>query len=168
MVRAVQATLLSLAMLFLTARSTVAEKIAHDHAEDRDAIARTLQNFLNAWNAHDAQAFAMSFTEDADFTNVAGVHAHGRANVESFHAPIFATVFKHSHQTAQIRSIRFLAPGLAAVDVDWEMTGVVRNGTPVPQRKGLLDWVMAKQADGSWLIEIMHNTELTNAPQVTK
>lgn len=68
----------------------------------------------------------------------------------------------------QIRSIRFLTPGLIAVDVDWEMTGVVRNGTPVPHRKGLLDWVMAKQADGSWLIEIMHNAELTNAPPVKK
>lgn len=82
----------------------------------------------------------MTLTEDADFTNVRGVHAHGRTNVESFHVQGFATVFKHSHQTAQIRSVRFLAPDLAAVDVDWEMTSVLRNGTSVSRRKGLLDW----------------------------
>ena len=29
---------------------------------------------------------------------------------------------------------------------------------------GLLDWVLARQSDGAWLIEIMHNTDLTNYP----
>lgn len=144
------------------------QKAVPERAIDRAAIEQTVANFLNAWNTHDVHAFAMTFTEDADFTNVLGVHAQGRANVETFHARVFDTVFKHSHQTAQIRSLRFLGPDLAAVDVDWQMTGVVRNGIPVPRRKGLLDWIMAKQADGSWLIEIMHNTELTNAPASTK
>ncbi|HLW80894.1 MAG TPA: SgcJ/EcaC family oxidoreductase [Candidatus Acidoferrales bacterium] len=95
------------------------------HAKDRAAIEHTLERFLDAWNKHDAHAFAMTFTEDADFTNVAGVHAHGRANVETFHARVFATLFKDSHQTAQIRSIRFLTPHLATVDVDWQMTGAI-------------------------------------------
>jgi uncharacterized protein (TIGR02246 family) len=131
--------------------------------KDRGAIEQTLKAFLEAWNKHDAHAFAMTFAEDADFTNVAGVHAQGRASVEAFHAPIFAGAFKESHQTAQIRSIRFLKPDLAAVDVDWQMTGTRSpDGTPPPDRRGLLDWVMARQADGTWLIEIMHNTELTN------
>jgi uncharacterized protein (TIGR02246 family) len=102
-------------------------------------------------------------TLDADFTNVAGVHAQGRANLKSFHAPVFAGIFKDSHQRAWIRSIRFLLADLAAVD--WEMIGVKSpDGTPRPDRKGLLNWVMARQSDGTWLIEIMHNTELTNAP----
>ena len=91
--------------------------------KDRAAIAQTLDRFRDAWNTHDAHAFALTFTDDADFTNVAGAHAQGRANVEAFHAPVFAGIFKDSHQTAKIRSIRFLKPDLAAVDVDWEMTG---------------------------------------------
>ena len=147
----------------------MAQQAAPDGANDRAAIEHTLENFLHAWNTHDARAFALTFTPDADFTNVIGMHAHGRANVESFHAPVFATVFKHSHQTAQIRSIRCLTPHLAAVDVDWQMTGATdRDGRPRPDRKGLLDWIMAKQPDGSWLIEIMHNTDLTNAPGAAK
>lgn len=129
------------------------------------AIAQTLERFVDAWNKHDAHAFAMTFTEDADFTNVQGVHARGRANVEAFHAPIFASTFKDSHQTANIRSIRMLSPDIASVDVDWEMTGAKNHdGTPRPNRRGLLDWIMARQPDGTWLIEIMHNTDLTDHP----
>jgi uncharacterized protein (TIGR02246 family) len=140
-----------------------------DHAKDRAAIQQTVEHFLDAWNKHDAHAFAMTFTEDADFTNVTGVHAHGRANVDTFHARVFATLFKDSHQTAQIRSIRFLTSHLAAVDVDWQMTGaILPNGTPMPNRKGLLNWLMARQSDGAWLIEVMHNTDLTNAPGAAK
>ncbi len=37
----------------------------------RAAIAQTVEQFLNAWNKHDAHEFALTFTEDADFTNVA-------------------------------------------------------------------------------------------------
>ncbi|HTS13244.1 MAG TPA: SgcJ/EcaC family oxidoreductase [Candidatus Limnocylindrales bacterium] len=140
-----------------------------NRAEDRDAISRTLQRFLDAWNTHDAHAFAATFTEDCDFTNVVGMHEHGRANVESFHAPLFRSVFKDSHQTAQVRSVRFLGPRLAQVDVDWQMTGAgPRNGDPRPNRKGLLDWLVSRQPDGAWLIEIMHNTDLTNLPQKPK
>jgi len=140
-----------------------------DEEEDRAAIAHTVERFIDAWNKHDAHAFAMTFTEESDFTNVRGTHAHGRNNVDSFHAAVFATIFKNSHQTAQVRSIRFLTPNLAAVDVDWQMTGTTsEDGSPRPERKGLLNWVMAKQGDGSWLIEVMHNTELTNAPPPSK
>jgi uncharacterized protein (TIGR02246 family) len=137
---------------------------ADTHDKDRVSIAQTVANFVNAWNIHDAHAFAMTFTEDADFTNVVGTHASGRANIEAFHAPMFAGIFKDSHQTAQVRSIRFLRPDLASVDVDWQMTGAkTPDGALRPQRKGLSDFVMARQSDGSWLIQVMHNAELTNS-----
>ena len=137
--------------------------------KDRAAIGQTVEQFETAWNKHDAHAFAMTFTEDADFTNVVGIHAQGRGNVEAFHAPIFAGRFKDTHQTGVVRSIRFLRADLAAVDVEWEMTGLKGpDGSALPDRKGLLNWVMAKQGDGSWLIQIMHNTELTNTPAVPK
>lgn len=168
--RTPQILVVMLATLLFAGRPTMAQHQTTDnHATDRAAIQQTVERFLDAWNKHDAHAFAMTFTEDADFTNVAGTHARGRANVEAFHAPVFATIFKGSHQTAQIRSIRFLTPNLAAVDVDWQMTGATfQDGSPQPSLKGLLNWVMAKQTDGSWLIEVMHNTELTARPAISK
>lgn len=135
------------------------------HDQDREAIGRTVANFEDAWNRHDAHAFAMTFTEDADFTNVVGAQAQGRASIETFHAPAFAGIFSESHQTGKIRSIRFLRSDLASVDVDWEMTGAkAADGSVRPRRSGLLSWTMAKQPDGSWLIQVMHNTELPGPP----
>ena len=72
------------------------DSAANAQDKDRAAIAQAVANFVNAWNLHDAHAFAMTFTEDADFTNVAGTHANGRASVEAFHAPMFAGIFKDS------------------------------------------------------------------------
>lgn len=172
--RALQSAMLCAGLLFLGAWSAAGSPLTGQEKspqqEDRAAIGQTLEHFLDAWNTHDAHAFSMTFTEDADFTNVAGMHARGRANVETFHAPVFATRFKNSHQTAQIRSIRFLTPHLAAVDVEWQMTGAIfQDGRTQPERRGLLNWVMAKQNDGSWLIEVFHNTELaTGGPEIRK
>jgi hypothetical protein len=74
---------------------------------------------------------------------------------------MFAAVFKDNHQTAVIRSIRFLGSDLASVDADWHMTGArTPDGVPRPPRKGLLDFAMARRSDRSWLIEVMHNTVL--------
>jgi len=166
--QAAQRTLLFLLCVVIvsgTLASAMPQDSAADaHEKDRAAIAQTVADFVSAWNTHDAHAFAATFTEDADFTNVAGTHAQGRASVEAFHAPLFATIFKDTHQTSTVRSIRFLRSDLASVDADWQMTGAkTPDGLARPPRKGLLDFVMARQGDGSWLIEVMHNTELSNS-----
>jgi len=167
--RLVKRSALGMAGLALAAMAVFAGAGRAADEKDRAAIGQTVEQFETAWNKHDAHAFAMTFTEDADFTNVVGIHAQGRGNVEAFHAPIFAGRFKDTHQTGVVRSIRFLRADLAAVDVEWEMTGLKGpDGSALPDRKGLLNWVMAKQGDGSWLIQIMHNTELTNTPAVPK
>jgi uncharacterized protein (TIGR02246 family) len=132
---------------------------------DRAAIGRTATAFVDAWNAHDAHAFALTFVSDADFTNALGVHVQGRPAVETLHAQVFAKIFKASHQTLQIRSVRLLTPVLATVDADWQMTGAVTpDGTARPELRGLLSLVMQRQSDGSWLIVVFHNTPLKGYP----
>jgi uncharacterized protein (TIGR02246 family) len=130
------------------------------HAADEAAIRDLMVRFMDAWNKHDAKAFAAVFAEHADFTNVLGVHARGRAQIEKFHAPVFATIFKKSHQSLDNISVRFLGPDIAAVDVHWEMTGAVKpDGSPWPLRKGLLNFIMMKKAQ-HWQILVMHNMDL--------
>jgi uncharacterized protein (TIGR02246 family) len=76
---------------------------------------------------------------------------------------MFASIFKDSRQTSTVRSIRFLTADLAAADVDCELTGAkAPDGSPRPNRKTLINAVMQKQSDGSWLILISHNSELTS------
>jgi uncharacterized protein (TIGR02246 family) len=131
------------------------------NAQDEGGIKKVLADFEAAWNGHDAKAFSMVFAEDADFTNVRGTSAHGRAEVEKFHAPRFATNFRDSHLTITESKIRFIKPDVAAVDARWEMTGAKSpEGQDIPLRKGLLNFVMTNEA-GKWSIAVMHNTDLT-------
>lgn len=130
------------------------------NAKDEEGIRKVLSDFVEAWNKHDAKAFSLVFAEDADFTNVAGKSAHGRAEVEKHHAPLFATRFKETNQKITETKIRFIKPDVAAVDARWEMTGAKDDqGQDRPMRKGLLNFVMTKQ-DDTWFITVMHNTEL--------
>ncbi len=151
-------TVLSLAGAF----ATVQPNTAPGHVRDPAAIQRTLERFLDSWNRHDPHANAVLYTDDADVTNVLGDHIHGRSAIEAASVETYAGVFRKSQLNGQVRSIRFLTSGLAAVDVDWQMTGAVLPSGPAPDRKGLMDWVMVRQADGSWLIEIFHNADFTN------
>lgn len=133
-------------------------------AKDEEGVRKVLADFVEAWNKHDAKAFSMVFAEDADFTNVAGVSAHGQTEVEKFHAPRFATTFKDTHQKITETKIRFIKPDVAAVDARWEMTGAKnREGQDIPLRRGLLNFVMTKESD-KWFIAVMHNMNLPDPP----
>ena len=141
-------------LLFLSAFAQTGTK-----TED-DAIRAVMDRFMDAWNHHDVHAFAAVFAEDADFTNVQGKSASGRAKIEEFHTRPFATLFKDSHQKYTDIKIRYLRPDIAAVDVHWEMTGATdAQGNPRPLRHGLLNFVMMKN-DGQWQIVVMHNLDL--------
>lgn len=133
-------------------------------AKDEEEIRKVLADFVEAWNKHDAKAFSMVFAEDADFTNVRGTSASGRAEIEKFHAPLFATRFKGTSQKMAKTKIRFIRPDVAAVDAWWEMTGVKGpEGQDIPLRRGLLNFIMTKEGDG-WRIMVMHNMDLPASP----
>ena len=134
---------------------------AHKAIED---LARALEA---AWNRHDAHALAVSFAEDADFTNVFGMVATGRAAIEALHAPLFKTMFKDSRLTVTDTSVRLIRPDVAAVDVKWTMTGAFDpHGNPWPKREGLLNWIATRHGDG-WLVDVSHNMDLPS-PDLAK
>ncbi|MBV9850152.1 MAG: SgcJ/EcaC family oxidoreductase [Armatimonadetes bacterium] len=131
-------------------------------APDVRAIRRLLDAYQDAWNRHDAHAFSLVFTPDAEFTNVRGVpYPGGRAGIEKAHAPLFATMFRDSHNTTTAVHVKFLRPDVAAVEVRWRMTGARdRQGRPRPPVIGLRDMVLTKDKSGHWLIAVFHNVEL--------
>src|SRR6202045_3416665 len=108
-------------LLILVLSDALSQTAAPPNREqDEKAIKQVLTGFVEAWNRHDAKAFSMVFAEDADFTNVRGMVAHGRTEVEKLHAPRFATNFKDSNQKITETKIRFITPDVAAVDARWE------------------------------------------------
>ncbi|TIO08602.1 SgcJ/EcaC family oxidoreductase [Mesorhizobium sp.] len=127
--------------------------------EEVEGIAHRL---IEAWNRHDPHAFAAVFAADAEFTNVFGMQATGRGKIELFHAPIFETMFKDSHLSADSVRSRLVRPDVATLDLRWSMTGARDPmGNEWPRRRGLIS-LMATRDHDEWMIATMHNMELEN------
>jgi uncharacterized protein (TIGR02246 family) len=142
------------AVLFLTfsAANSRAQMAANRDA-DTAAIKQSVASFADTWNSHDAHAVAMRYVEDGDFSSVKAEPSHGRKELEDHYNTIFTTFLKNAHTTDTVRSIRFLAPDLASVDIDWLVTDPAAPGGVL--RKGLLTWIMSKR-NGQWMIVVYH------------
>lgn len=128
------------------------------HSADEAGIKQCVAAWEDAWNRHDARATAMAYVEDGDFSSTTGVPSHGWKDLEAHYNEIFTTFLKDAHRTDQVRSIRFLGPDVASVDIDWQMTGArTRDGKDAPNRKGLLTWIVTKH-NGEWKITIYHES----------
>jgi uncharacterized protein (TIGR02246 family) len=111
----------------------------------------------DAWNRHDAQAYAALFTEDCDVVNVVGWWWKGRGELERKLSAAFAFVFGESQLVITEVQVRFLAPGIALAHARWTMTGAkTPAGIPEP-REGIQTLVFTKHA-GHWLIAGFQNT----------
>ncbi len=125
---------------------------------DSASIKQCVATWEDAWNRHDAHATATAYVEDGDFSSTTGVPSHGWKELEAHYNEIFTTFLKDAHRTDTVRSIRFLTPEIASVDIDWQMTSArTRDGKDAPNRKGLLTWVVSKQ-NGKWMITIYHES----------
>jgi uncharacterized protein (TIGR02246 family) len=125
-------------------------------AADEAAIRHLVERYSDAFNHHDAQAVAVLYAPDADFTNMYGGSQHGRPAIERVYANLFSGRLKESHRNDTVKSVRMLGTRLAVMDANWEMSGTISpNGTPSPVRKGMLTWVMAKRGD-KWYILVFH------------
>jgi uncharacterized protein (TIGR02246 family) len=139
--------------------------MADDNAAKAE-IETLVADLQRAWNAHDFNAYAACFHEDAHFTNVFGLRRNGRAEIEASHlTATFLDMFKDSRYTPTETRVRFIRPDIAQVDVAWEMTGSRDPfGNAVPKRYGLLNLVATKEAratgGAAWLLKVFHNQDL--------
>jgi uncharacterized protein (TIGR02246 family) len=107
---------------------------------DSQAIKQVFAQWYEAFSRHDAHAASMTFSEDADFTNMGGVHSHGQKEVEDRLARLFAGNLKAAKRTDMVKSIRYFSPDLAEVDAD-----TVIHGNAARRRFGS---AAAQRADG--------------------
>ena len=143
--------LLSLAISFPT--SALCDSRERDETEIRKV--ETLQQ--EAWNQHDAKAYASLFTENGDCVNVVGWWWKGRAEIERKLTDAYVFVFRESTLTVKDVDIKFLAPEIAVAHVRWTMVGArTPKGIPEPQQRIQVQ-VLQKQA-GKWLIAVFQNT----------
>jgi uncharacterized protein (TIGR02246 family) len=126
---------------------------ARDEADVRAAAMRQ----ADAWNRHDAKAYAALFTTDADVVNVVGWWWKGRSEVERKLTAAYAHMFRDSTLTITDVQVRFLTPSIAVAHARWTMRGATPPpGVPEP-KEGLQTLILQKRA-GAWLIGVFQNT----------
>jgi uncharacterized protein (TIGR02246 family) len=144
---------------FLSLPAASAQDQSNTADADSTAIKQVFTDFYESFSHHDARATAMTFAEDGDFTNMFGVHIHGRKAIEDRFASLFSGGLRAAHRTDIVRAIRFISPQVAFVDADTVISGTkATDGSDIPLRKGLMIVVMTKQ-NGRWLISNFHEAE---------
>jgi uncharacterized protein (TIGR02246 family) len=130
---------------------------------DTAAIKRVFADFSESFSRHDANATAMTFAEDADFTNMRGVSRHGRKEIQDWFVSLYAGSQKAARRTDTVKSVRFFTPDVASVDADSVISGsLAADGSEIPPRKGLMIALVTKQ-NGRWLIGVFHEAEFPPA-----
>jgi uncharacterized protein (TIGR02246 family) len=147
-----------LIMAFVSAIA-VADRGA-DEAAIRDVVQTRQQE---AWNKHDAKAYAALFAEDGDLVNVVGWWWKGRTEIESKLTDAFAFVFRDSTLTITEVNVRFLTPDIAVAHMRWTMSGARTPPTILEPREGIQTFVLQKLG-GNWMIVAFQNTN--HVPEV--
>jgi len=97
--------------------------------EDEEAIRILMDEFVAAYNQHDAEAMADLFAPDADAC-VSLSRYRGRDQIASFFAGLEGDTIESPSKTAPIR---FLTPNVALMDVETTLTGLRGvNGGELP------------------------------------
>jgi uncharacterized protein (TIGR02246 family) len=126
-------------------------------ADDEASIRQVQVMQAEAWNQHDAAAYAALFTENGECINVLGWWWKGRAEIQNKLTAAFAVVFRQSRLTITGTTVRLLSPTIAVAHVPWTMAGAkTPPGMPEP-RQGIEIQVLQKKA-GHWLISSFQNT----------
>ena len=128
-----------------------------DSLEDQPAIRKVEMQQQEAWNRHDAKAYASLFSEGGDCVNVVGWWWKGRAEIEKKLTAAYAFVFRESTLTITDVEVKFPIPEMAIAHVRWIMVGArTPNALPKPQ-EGIQTQLLQKE-NGKWFIVAFQNT----------
>src|SRR6476660_583053 len=72
------------------------------------AIKQVVAGFSNGWNTHDAHSMCASLADDVEWVNWRGEPLGTRQGVEDEHARLFADLYKNTHRTDTVKTIRYL------------------------------------------------------------
>jgi uncharacterized protein (TIGR02246 family) len=117
--------------------------------------------FARAWNAHDAEALASLFDEDAEFVNVTGICWHDRESIRKGHAEGGEPIFNSSTLAIDDMKVKLLAPNVALVHARMTCQCAPDSEQPAQPRTTIVSFV-AHQLGERWLCAAAHNTGLSS------
>jgi uncharacterized protein (TIGR02246 family) len=131
--------------------------------EDEEAIRKVIAGTTEAFNKHDARAFAAFYAPDAELVTVRGERMKGVAEIEKGLATIFATRATAATLKTLDLSIRLIKADVAVAHVTNEMSGVVTGeGEKRPPHRELSIRVLVKD-EGKWRVTAFHNTIISTS-----
>lgn len=123
-----------------------------------------LTGFQQAWNAHDADALAELFVDDAHFVNVTGLWWSNKAQIRKAHAFGFENIFGESTMTVGRTEIRMLGDDHAVVHGRITVTGQnTPDGQQAEDRRTVFNFVVTRLTDKHgthWKAVAAQNTDV--------
>jgi uncharacterized protein (TIGR02246 family) len=126
-----------------------------DDADDKDALAKRAEAFVEAFHKGDARAVAAFWTADGDYTDQAGKRLKGRAAIEKAFAAMFAEN-KGARLRIESETMEMVSPGVAVEDGVTEVFPA--DGGPPSRARYTI--VHVKQ-DGKWLLRSVREAAYT-------
>jgi len=128
---------------------------------DEQVIKGILQRLEAAWNRYDSVNFAGALAKDANFIHIFGGQLDGRAAIEAAHRNIFETIYRGSHASFALRTIRFLRPDVAVAFARAQVKFMEGNEARELETRPTL--IVVKEQD-KWQIVAFQNTKITEVP----
>lgn len=121
------------------------------------AALSVIDEMFACWNRKNAEAFAGLFAADADFTDVLGQTAHGRAEIAAQHAFPFSRTLRKAQLTSEHVAARTCGADTLVVRVHWSMTDAVGlDESPLSQLHGKMQ-VVIQQTEEGWEVASVLN-----------
>ncbi|HSB13526.1 MAG TPA: SgcJ/EcaC family oxidoreductase [Bryobacteraceae bacterium] len=128
---------------------------------DEGAIQDILKQFEAAWNRYDSVGIGALFAEDANFIHIFGGQLDGRTAIEAAHRVIFNTIYRGSHASFPLRSIRFLRPDVAVVFARAHVQ--FKEGDEAREIETRPTLVVVKE-QAKWQVVAFQNTKISEVP----
>jgi len=123
---------------------------------DEVALRALYQQITDGWNLGSGKAFAVAYTEDADYVGFDGTHLEGREEIAMSHQQLFDSFAKGSRLAGKIANVRFLTPEVAIVNA---VGGVVMAWqSDFEPEETYTQTMVAMKRNGSWRITLFQNT----------
>jgi uncharacterized protein (TIGR02246 family) len=127
-------------------------------SDEEPAVRALYEQLMDGWNQGSAEAFAAPFCEDGDLIGFDGTHLKGRAEIVSFHQPLFDKWLKGTRLVGRVKAVRFLSDKVALIHA---VGGTVMRGKAEasPERDSI-QTLVAVRRDGDWRLAAFQNTRV--------
>jgi len=116
-----------------------------------DAIRQQVDEFVNAWNKHDARAMAQVYTDDADLISPQGRIAKNKKEIETLFRDEHSNAFRDSHMKLRPAGVRLLSSDVALGEYEFEVTGAKDLSGNSTTMRGHITDVFKKQGN-AWMV----------------